>query len=140
MDLVDSHLAAQPDDLKALFGRAQLHHIGGQHERAAGDARTVHAHAAGRNREVAGQVAAFIGDERSELGLWAEALSWYRRAIDHGGRGASHAGLAGGQIALERIGDRTVARQMFQAACDAGQPLGCRRAASLDGSRRRRSR
>lgn len=139
MPQVEDHLRLRPDDPKALLCKAALHHISGDHRQALDGAKAVYGRISGGESEAAGRVAQFVADEARDLERWADAVEWYRRSAEHGGRIGAASAMAGGQIAAERLRDRSTAQQMFRTACDAGLRTACRRAVSVarDGQRHR---
>ncbi len=82
----------------------------------------------------------FIGDEYAELGRWSDAVNAYLHVARLGGTAAARAGVDGGELAIEKLHDRERARELFQAACDAGEALACRRVGALRTGRGRRGR
>jgi serine/threonine-protein kinase len=137
---VDAHLASSPEDLRARMGRALLLHLNSRHDEAIEEASSVRYRVPGGNVEVTSQVVRFIADEYAELGQWSDAVSAYLHVARLGGSAAAQAGMEGGGIAIEKLNDRERASELFQAACDAGNALACRRVGALRAGRGRRGR
>jgi serine/threonine protein kinase len=131
--LVEARLDAHPDDVRARFGHAVLHHVSGRHREAIREADTLYHQISRSSDDVAARVISFVADEHAELGQWSDALRAYRQTVDHGGRSAPIAAIEGGQLALDRLNDRAAARELFRIACEMGQPVGCRKVGALSG-------
>lgn len=140
LSLVDARLASSPEDLRARMGRALLLHLNSRHDEAIEQARSVWDRVPEDNDEVTSQVVRFIADEYAELGEWSDAVSAYLHVARLGGPAAAQSGMDGGGIAIEKLHDRERARELFQAACDAGNSLACRRVGALRAGRGRRGR
>jgi hypothetical protein len=134
---VDTRLAKAPEDFRARMGRALLLHLANRHEEAIEQALSLHALLPGSKPQSSGQLLRFVADEYVELERWDEAVRAYREVVDLGGPAAAQAGMDGGRIALRKLKDRAVARELFQGACDAGNDLACGR---VSGARTRRPR
>jgi hypothetical protein len=122
------------------MGRALLLHLNSRHDEAIEEASSVRYRVPGGNVEVTSQVVRFIADEYAELGQWSDAVSAYLHVARLGGSAAAQAGMEGGGIAIEKLNDRERASELFQAACDAGNALACRRVGALRAGRGRRGR
>jgi serine/threonine protein kinase/tetratricopeptide (TPR) repeat protein len=136
---VDARLAQAPLDFRAQMGRALLLHLADRHDDAIEQAMDLHALVPPSKPESAGQVLRFVADEYVDLGRWDEAVRTYRQVVELGGSVAAQAGMDGGRIALEKLGDDSSARELFSAACNAGNLLACRRAATTRAGRPRRA-
>jgi eukaryotic-like serine/threonine-protein kinase len=129
--MVDRHLAAEPDDFRAGLGRAFLLRLHGRGEEALSGAGELYRRAAAAEAPEAPAIALFAAEELALAKRWGEALDWYRRAAAGGGQLAAVAGLQGGRVAAEELGDAPAARNLLDAACTAGSALACQRARLL---------
>ena len=136
---VDARLARAPLDFKAQMGRALLLHLADRHDDAIKQAMVLYALVPQTKPQSAGQVLRFVADEYVDLGRWDDAVRTYRQVAELGGAVAAQAGMDGGRIALEKLGDAPTAKELFRAACNAGNDLACRRAAGARQGRPRRA-
>ncbi len=121
--LLEKALAANPADSRALLGRAVLHRIEGQSADAIADAtRVFNGNPPG---SVGAAAASLIGDESASRRDWEEAVQWYRRAAVPQSSSTAHAGWEGGRILEERLGRGEEARELYVAACRAGNRESC---------------
>ena len=131
LPLVDARLSEAPLDFKAQMGRALLLHLADRHDDAIKQAMDLYALVPPSKPRSAGQVLRFVADEYVDLGRWEDAVRTYRQVVELGGPVVAQAGMDGGRIALEKLNDGTTARELFRAACDAGNDLACRRASAV---------
>jgi len=139
LPLVDARLAQAPEDFRARMGRALLLHLADRHEEAIEQALDLRARVSLSEPQSAGQVLRFVADEYVDLGRWEDAVRTYGEVVELGGPAVAQAGMDGGRIALEKLGDSVTARELFRAACDAGNDLACRRASAARTGRPRRA-
>jgi serine/threonine-protein kinase len=132
---VNEHLAGHPEDPRAHFGRAFLHHLHGRRLEAIDDARWTHRWALAHDPGKAPALAVFLAEEHAALGRDAEALGWYREAVAAGGKEAAAVALRAGRLAEGKLQDLEAAAEMYGLACQAGSALGCRRAEGLTARR-----
>ena len=114
---VEARLAIAPTDRRARFGHAYLSRLHGRHEQAIVDATACHEQAeqtaGARSSPGASFVAAFLAEEHAALGHWTEALAWYRKAIEGGGKAAGALAVDAARIAEEKLGDRQAAAGLW---------------------------
>ena len=121
--LLAKALAGNPADPRALLGRAVLHRMERRSADAIADATTVF------NSNPPGSLgaaaASLIGDENASRRDWEEAVRWYRRAAVPQSPSTAHAGWEGGRILEEGLGRAEEARELYGAACRAGNRESC---------------
>ena len=118
-------LARNPRDPRALLGRAALRRLDGRGDEAIADATAVWE---SRPPGFLGAAAAELaGDELAARARWEEAVSWYRKAAIPQSPSSSHAGWEAGRILSDRLGRPDEARDLFDAACRAGNRKACQR-------------
>jgi hypothetical protein len=140
LPLVEKQIEEDPRDFRAHMGRALLLHMDDRHEDAIAQALEVRARVPESNPAAAAQVLRFVADEYAELGRWSDAVQAYTEVVELGGPTVAQAGVDGGRIALEKLGDVKTARAMFRAACEAGNELACRGPSAGRTGRPRRAR
>jgi tetratricopeptide (TPR) repeat protein len=91
---------------------------------AAADAKT--AYAAAANPFSAAGIAAFIGDETSRAHQYEEALKWYRTALRVQTPSSGAVAYRAAKLAREKLNRETDAKELFQAACRAGNKEACK--------------
>jgi tetratricopeptide (TPR) repeat protein len=121
--LLATALAKDPADPRALLGRAVLNRMERRSTEAIADATKVF------NSNPPGSVgaaaASLIGDESVSRRDWDEAVLWFRRAAIPQSPYTAHAGWEGGRILEERLGRAEEARELYVAACRAGNRESC---------------
>ncbi|MEM7351674.1 MAG: protein kinase [Acidobacteriota bacterium] len=133
-DLLDQRLAVEPENARYRFARALVHRLDGEHAAVVREAAPVfHQLGAKDGVEARSYLALVIADAYAGLGRAAEAMEWFRRAIEIGGpfRGLSAMRAA---EAARHLGQMDVALELLQIACDDDLQLACERLKS----RRRR--
>ncbi len=121
--LLAKDLARDPADPRALLGRAALRRMERRSDEAIADATAVHE---GRPPGFLGAVAAeLLAEEHLSRGDFEEAARWYREAAIPQNPLSAHAGWEGGRILEERLGRAGEARELYAAACRAGNRKAC---------------
>jgi len=121
--LLAKDLVRDPADPRALLGRAALRRLERRSDEAIADATAVHE---GRPPGFLGAVAAeLLAEEHLARGAWEEAARWYRNAAIPQSPLSAHAGWEGGRILEERLGRAGEARELYAAACRAGNRRAC---------------
>ncbi len=114
---------ARERDPRALLGRAALHRLDGRGEEAIADAGAVWE---SRPPGFLGAAAAeLVADEHSARARWEDAAAWYRKAAIPQSPSSSRAGWEGARILADRLGRPDEARELFDAACRAGNRKAC---------------
>jgi tetratricopeptide (TPR) repeat protein len=116
-------LGEEPSDWRALLGRAVLHRMERRSADAIADATKVFE--SNPPGSLGAAAASLIGDESASLRDWEVAVRWYRRAAVPQSPSTAHAGSEGGRILEERLGRADEARELFVAACRAGNRESC---------------
>lgn len=121
--LIGKALEANPADSRVLLGRAVLHRMDRRGSAAIADATKVfNGNAAG---PLGAAAAALIGDESASAREWEVAVGWYRRATVPESPSTAHAGWEAGRILEEQLGRADEARDLYRAACRAGNREAC---------------
>ncbi len=121
--LIGKALAASPADSRALLGRAVLHRMEQRSADAIADATKVFG--ANPSGSLGSAAASLIGDESASARDWETAVQWYRRAAIPESPSTAHAGWEAGRILEERLGRADEARDLYRAACRAGNRESC---------------
>ncbi|MBK9968107.1 MAG: hypothetical protein IPP07_25820 [Holophagales bacterium] len=116
-------LAASPADSRALLGRAVLHRMERRSAEAIADATKVFG--GNPSGSLGSAAASLIGDESASARDWEAAVQWYRRAAIPDSPSTAHAGWEAGRILEERLGRADEARELYRAACRAGNRESC---------------
>ena len=126
---IATELAAHPDNLAALFARAMVAHLDGNHRQAAEVAGQVLARAP---QAQAARTALYAAEELEHAGDRQAALTTYRRVAESRVPEAGFAAVQGARVALE-FQLAAEARSILDAACRNGARLACERLRQLDG-------
>ena len=121
--LLGKALAENPADLRALLGRAVLRRMERRSAEAIVDATKVFK--SNPPGSLGPAAASLLGDESAARRDWEEAVQWYRRAAVPQSSSSAHAGWEGGRILEERLGRGEEARELYVAACSAGNRESC---------------
>ncbi len=121
--LIAADLGKNPGDPRALLGRAWLRRMEGRGADAVADATAVFE--SQPPRILAAMAAELIADEHAAQRRWEEAVRWYREAALPQGPGSARAGWEGGRILEDRLGRADEARELYVAACHAGNRKAC---------------
>lgn len=122
--LIGKALAASPADSRALLGRAVLYRMERRSAEAVADATKVFGgHPSG---SLGSAAASLIGDESASARDWEAAVQWVSPGGDSPeSPSTAHAGWEGGRILEERLGRADEARDLYRAACRAGNRESC---------------
>ncbi len=121
--LIAADLENSPGDPRALLGRAWLRRMERRSADAVADATAVFE--SQPPRILAASAAELIADEHAAQRRWEEAVRWYREAALPQGPESARAGWEGGRILEERLGRADEARELYSAACHAGNRRAC---------------
>lgn len=122
--LIAKDVFERPGDVRALMGRAILHHIRGEADAALSDATT----AWKRKGSAPGGpgIALFAGEECERLGRWEDAFRWYGEVSRGKGAVAAQGALRGGKVARDHLGKKDEAAELLRAGCAGGSAEACR--------------
>src|SRR5262249_15179848 len=124
--LLAAQLSNHPNDVAALFGRALLRRMQGRNQDALSDAGRAEQLAHGA-RGAAG-FAEFLGETCARLGRNAEAVQWYRVALDAPNAPKAERGFVAYRAALvlrDGLHREAEAAELMQRACSEGNPQAC---------------
>ncbi len=121
--LLAKELERNPGDPRPLLGRAALHRLDGRSDEAIADATKVFE---ARPPGPLGPAAAeLIADGHAARARWEESARWYREAAIPENPVSARAGWEGARILESRLGRKDEARELYAAACGAGNRKAC---------------
>lgn len=126
-DAIATELAAHPDNSAALFARAMVAHLDGNHRQAAEVAGQVLARVP---QAQAARTALYAAEELEHAGDRQAALASYRRVAEIRAPEAGFAAVQGARVALE-LQLAAEARSILDAACRNGARVACERLRQL---------